>query len=212
VESIDEKVCVWPIITRDVERGVHAPWWTFSDNLAESWNGFRFNPTAEALAHILEHKELVSGAFIEKVTRQFRASLDEAGVLDSYYDIHCCVRLYHAPNLPEPLRNSLRELLRRSLGSLSADGEHTNYFELSPRPEAFIDSVIGVRFDEAVARKIPAQDEQGCWNPLWDWSGVDAAEWAKARREWQGVLTRITLTSLHHHGRIAGDGARPNLR
>ena len=57
-----------------------------------------------------------------------------------------------------------------------------------------------------VARAIEEQDANGCWNPWWDWSEIDAHEWSKAQVEWQGVRTRIILTSLHNHGAIADLG------
>jgi hypothetical protein len=41
---------VWPIIGPDVDLAPHAPWWTWSEDLAEQWNGFGFNPSIELLA------------------------------------------------------------------------------------------------------------------------------------------------------------------
>jgi hypothetical protein len=56
-EAIDPERGVWPIVTETVEDGPHAPWWTWSSDLADNWNGFRFNPTAEILAWLYPYAD-----------------------------------------------------------------------------------------------------------------------------------------------------------
>lgn len=203
IDSIDPRALVWPIITENVDLAVHAPWWSYTDQLAESWNGFRFNPTAEVLAYFYQYRDLVPRAFLDKVTDTLIGSLRKTDVIESYYDVQCCCQLYRTDRLDDSVRDLLAERLRSSLLELDPDNEHTNYFELSPTPDDLIYPLVEEHYWRAVTRAIAQQDEDGCWNPWWDWSEVDAREWSKAKVEWQGVLTRITLVSLHNHGAIA---------
>jgi hypothetical protein len=206
IDSIDPRTQVWPIVDEKVDLAAHAPWWSYSDRLAESWNGFRFNPTAEALAYLYEYRDLVPQTFLDRVTDAFTVSLRRTNVIESYYDVQCCCQLYRTDGLADSLRKLLAECLRRSLLALDPDNEHTNYFELSPAPDDFIYPLIEKHYLGAVNHAVERQDERGCWNLFWDWSEVDAREWRKAKLEWEGALTRIIITSLHNHGAIADRG------
>jgi hypothetical protein len=202
IDSIDPRALVWPIITEKADLAAHAPWWNYSEDLAQSFNGFRFNPTAEVLAYLYQYRDLVPRAFLDEVTDAFRGSLRETDVIESYYDIQCCCQLHRTDGLNDSLRDLLAECLRNSLLALDPENEHTNYFELSSSPDDFIYPLIEKNYLRAATKAIEEQDESGCWNPWWDWSEVDAREWSKAKVEWQGVLTRIILTSLNNHGLI----------
>lgn len=202
IDTVDPRTRVWPIITEDVDLGVHAPWWSYSADLAQAWNGFRFNPTAEALAYLYEYRDLVPRALLDEVTDAFIGSLRDTNLIESYYDVQCCCQLYRTDGLDESLRDLLTDRLRRSLVHLDPDNEHTNYFELSPGPDDFIHPIIKEHYQRAVAKAVEEQDENGCWKLFWDWSDVDAGEWSKAKIEWQGVLTRVTVTSLYNHGAV----------
>ena len=50
---------------------------------------------------------------------------------------------------------------------------------------------------------IDTQHEDGSWLPAWTWGDAYPEEWAKAKREWQGVLTLDALLRLRRYGRIA---------
>jgi CBS domain-containing protein len=195
IDSIDPQAFVWPIITEEADLAAHAPWWSYSDDLGGSWNGFRFNPTAEALAYLYEYRDLVPAAFLDELTDAFMGSLRDTDVIESYYEIQCCCQLHRTHGLDASLRALLAERLRSSLLELDPDNEHTNYFKLSPSPDDFIYPLVEEHYQRSVARAIEERDASGCWNPWWDWSEVDAHEWSKARVEWQGVRTRIILTS-----------------
>ena len=130
-------------------------------------------------------------------------SLRKTDVIESYYEIQCCCQLHRTDGLDDSLRDLLAERLRGSLLELNPDNEHTNYFELSPSPDDFIYPLVEEHYLRSVTKAIERQAKNGCWNPWWDWSEVDAREWSKAKGEWQGVLTRINLISLHNHGAIA---------
>lgn len=145
-------------------------------------------------------------AFLDELTDAFMGSLRDTDVIESYYEIQCCCQLHRTHGLDASLRALLAERLRSSLLELDPDNEHTNYFELSPSPDDFIYPLVEEHYQRSAARAIEEQDASGCWNPWWDWSEVDAHEWSKAKVEWQGVRTRIILTSLHNHGAIADRG------
>jgi hypothetical protein len=59
VRTVDRDPGVWPIIGPEVDAAPHAPWWNFGPDLAATWNGFRFNPTADLLGTLIDYAELV---------------------------------------------------------------------------------------------------------------------------------------------------------
>lgn len=69
--NLDRTTGVWPIIGPGVELAPHAPWWTWSqdmagsDSVAGAKNGFRFNPTAEILGLLYLYRGGVPAPLID---------------------------------------------------------------------------------------------------------------------------------------------------
>jgi hypothetical protein len=200
--ALDPERGVWPIVGRDVELAPHAPWWSWSEELADSWNGFRFNPTAEILAHLYVFRDLAPAATLECVETGLGRTLAEVERLEGAYDLKCAIRLAEGDGLPPDLARSLTALLRRSIAAQDAADEHGPPFDAAPTPASPFADLVDARIEPALTGLIGAQDEDGGWTPFWDWSFVDAKAWANAKADWRGHLTRENLEVLLAYGRI----------
>jgi hypothetical protein len=203
-EALDREAGVWPIIGVDVGLAPHAPWWAWSEQLSESWNGFRLNPTAEILAHLYRFRELAPPAMLAAVEAGLRRTLAEITLIDGAYDLKCAIRLAEADGLPPDLARPLDLLLRRSIAAHDASDEHASPFDAAPTPASPFADMVDGRLEPALTDLIAAQADDGGWTPFWDWSFVDAKAWTKARTDWRGQLTREALETLLAYGRIEG--------
>src|SRR5580692_6501819 len=94
--ALDRDAGVWPIVSRDVGPAPHAPWWMWSEDLAADWNGFRFNPTAEILAHLYRYRSATPGEVFECDHAGLREALGEMSLIENAYDLKCAIRLAEA--------------------------------------------------------------------------------------------------------------------
>ncbi|HWA62505.1 MAG TPA: hypothetical protein VG939_14075 [Caulobacteraceae bacterium] len=195
---------VWPIIGPEVDQAPHAPWWGWSNELADSWNGFRWNPTAEILADLYRFRAAVPALFLDAVEARMRRSIREADVIEGAYDLRCATILAETPEAPADLREALANLLVRSVRQHDPDDEHAPVLDLAPTPQSLLAPVLEGRIDHAAEVLIDGQQDDGGWSPFWDWAFVDEAAWARAKADWRGGLTRLALESLAGHGRIEG--------
>lgn len=201
-ETLDRERGVWPIVPREVGSAPHAPWWAWSENLADSWNGFRFNPTAEILAWLYAYRPAAPEGLIETAEAGVRRTLEEAPFIGGAYDLKCAARLSEAGDAPRELGEPLAGLVRRSLAAHDPNDEHLSVLEIAPTPNsAFSDAVAGA-IEPALAALISGQQADGGWSVFWDWSFVDAKAWAKAKKDWRGWLTREAIETLRAYGRV----------
>lgn len=201
-ETLDRDRGVWPIVPREVATAPHAPWWAWSETLAESWNGFRYNPTAEILAWLYACRASTPRALIEEAESGMRLTMAETFNIDSAYDLKCAARLCEGPDTPADLRARLSTLVRRSLAVHDPDDEHLSVLELAPKPASLFRDAVADRIEPALAALIAAQQDDGGWTPFWDWLFVDAKAWAKAQKDWRGWLTREAIETLRAYGRV----------
>jgi hypothetical protein len=193
---------VWPIIDRDVDLAPHAFWWNWSEELADAWNGFRFNPTAELLGYLLDHRPLLPEALLHRIEQTMLSHLEAQPILTGAYDLKAALRLAETPELPEQLASRLTRVLRASAAALDPADPHASPLELVPRPGALLHDILADRLEPAFEALIAAQQPNGSWAPFWSWSAVSAAAWDEAERDWRSVLTRQALELLHAHHRI----------
>ncbi|HEX8958650.1 MAG TPA: hypothetical protein VF770_02390 [Solirubrobacterales bacterium] len=194
--AIDRERGVWPIVGPDVELAPHAPWWTWSENMAAQWNGFRFNPTAEILSPLYVFADAAPEGLIGLAEEGMRRTLAETEVIGGAYDLKAAIRLAETDAAPTDLRDELGKLVRRSVPAHDPGDEHAGALELAPRPDGLCADLVADQIEAAIARLIESQQADGGWTPFWDWSFVDAAAWKKARRDWRGWLTREALETL----------------
>lgn len=202
--TFDRDAGVWPIITAAVDEAPHAPWWSWSKDLAENWNGFRFNPSAELLACLYAWRAEASPELLKAAEAQMRRTLAETTIIEGAYDLKCAARLAEASGLPDELRQPLTDLVIRSALASDPDDPHSAVLELAPTPPSLLAGPLADRIDAACAALIEAQQPDGGWLIFWDWSFVDAAAWTKAKRDWRGTVTRDAIEALRAHGRVEG--------
>lgn len=202
--NLDRERGVWPIIGPEVDLAPHAPWWAWSADLAASWNGFRFNPTAEILAWFYHYRQVTPGDLLRDVEAGLRRTLAETELIEGAYDLKCALRLAESDAAPPDIARPLGLLLRRSLAAHDAADEHASPFDAAPTPASPFADIVDRRIEPALVALIAAQAEDGGWTPFWDWSFVDADAWAKALSDWRGWLTREALETLLAYGRVEG--------
>lgn len=193
---------VWPIIDAHVDDAPHAPWWAYDDGLADRWQGFRFNPTAEILAHLYHFRAGVAAALIAAAEARMRRTVAEFDLITGAYDLRCAAWLAEAPDVPEDLRASLTDLLVRSVRAHDAGDEHAPALDLAPRPDSVLAGPLGDQLEPAAAALIAGQTPDGGWSLFWDWAFVDEAAWAHASKAWRGAVTRLAVEALAAHGRV----------
>ena len=131
---------VFPIIGPQVDQAPHAPWWSWSDDLAASWNDFRWNPTAEILAALYVFRGGVPVRLIEAVEARMRRSIAETDVIAGAYDLRCAVILAETAAAPTDLRQPLTELLVRSIAAHDPADEHAPALDLVTSPTGILAS------------------------------------------------------------------------
>jgi hypothetical protein len=203
-KTFDWNAGVWPIITAAVDEAPHAPWWAWSKDLAENWNGFRFNPSAELLGYLYAYRPSASAKLLSAAEARMRRTIADTDVIEGAYDLKCAARLAETPGVPDDLRQPLSELVIRSAVAHDPDDEHFPALELAPTPKSLLAAPLAERMAPAADALIAAQEEDGGWLFFWDWSFVDATAWAKAKRDWRGSLTRDTIEALRAWGRVEG--------
>lgn len=202
--ALDRENGVWPIVGQDVELAPHAPWWSWSEELAASWNGFRFNPTAEILAHLYHWRAATPASVFESAEAGLRRTLGETQSLEGAYDLKCAIRLAEADGLPADLAKPLDALVRRSVAAHDPADEHASPFDAAPTPSSSFADLVDGRIEAALTSLIGSQAEDGgwIWNPDWAWGFVDKKAWADAHRDWRGWITRENLETLMAYGRV----------
>ncbi len=202
--TFDWDAGVWPIITAAVDEAPHAPWWEWSKDLAENWNGFRFNPGAELLGYLYVWRPHVSPRLLSAAEARMRRTIAETKVIEGAYDLKCAARLAETPGVADDLRQPLTELVIRSAIAHDPNDEHFPALELAPTPKSLLAAPLAERIGPAAEALIASQQEDGGWLFFWDWSFVDAKAWANAKRDWRGWLTRETIEALKAWGRVEG--------
>jgi hypothetical protein len=195
---------VWPIITAAVDEAPHAPWWAWSANLSENWNGFRFNPSAELLGYLYAWRAQASPALLEVAQARMRRTVAETEIVEGAYDVKCAARLAETPGIPDDLRAPLTDLVIRSALGHDPNDEHFPVLELAPTPKSLLAAALADSIDPSVEALIASQQDDGGWLVFWDWSFVDAAAWTKAERDWRGWLSRDAIEALKAWGRVEG--------
>ena len=194
VRTVDRRAWVWPAIDERVEEGAHAPWWT--PNL-ERFRGYALNPTAELLGYLYAYRAGVPDDVLDRVMQTVLAAVAAAGVIESPYELMCCMRLAQTDAAPVEVRHALHGLLMPSLEAVDPNDGHLDLLRLTPTPLSFGYDVVRGGLEQQAERLIASQAEDGGWRPTWDaWN-------AEAHAEWCGVITSQAVISLFAHGFVA---------
>ncbi len=202
--TFDWEAGVWAIITAAVDEAPHAPWWEWSTDLAENWNGCRFNPSAELLGSLYAYRAAASPALLAAAEARMRLTIVETETIDGAYDLKCAARLVETPAIAADLRQALTELVIHSAIAHDPNDEHVPVLELAPTPKSLLAGPLADRIAPAAEALIATQQDDGGWLVFWDWSVVDAQAWTKAKRDWRGWVTRDAIEALKAWGRVEG--------
>lgn len=191
VRTIDAETAVWPAIDERVKEGPHAPWWTPG---LPRFRGYALNPSAELLGYLYDFRVDVPETVLEAATSTVLNAVEQAGVIESPYELYCCMRLAQTTALPARVRDILESLLVPSLMAVDPDDPHLNLLRLTPTPTSFGYAFVRDGLGRQAERLIASQAEDGGWRPAWE------AWHSEAHEEWSGVLTSQAIISLTAHG------------
>lgn len=198
----------WPIIPPEAETAPRAFWWA-ADGLADRFGHFALNPRAELLGALWRYAGPAHVPWLEQLTTTVVTEIEQRAAPLADNDLLCALRLASTPQLPDALRTRLEAHLSRAVTTTVVTtpdrwGEYVlRPLEVAQTPEAafadFFPDAIQANLDYLIA----TQGMDGAWLPTWSWAPLNAAAWAKAEREWKGVLTLAALRELDAWGRVA---------
>lgn len=208
LHTYDADASVWPIIPSDADEAPHAPWWGYSDDIADNWGGFLVNPRAEILGYLYDYADLVPADLRQRVTAAQMRYLQERADDIGMFDVLCYVRLAETATLPPVLRDDLLRRLTPIVDRLVVK-DPTEWEKYVLTPLEVVDGpespLAGLLADE-VAREldfvIDHQGPSGAWEPKWTWGGMHPDLWPQARAEWSGMLTVRMLQILQRFDRL----------
>lgn len=208
LDSYDPEHQVWPIIPPTADSAPHAPWWGYSENLADQWGGFLANPRAEIVGYLHQYASLVPADLLDRLTIAQIDHLEGAQDEMVMFDLMCYVRLVETPTLPEDVRELTLPRIKKAADRLVVrdPGQWREYglkpIDIVRSPDSpFIRGLereIELNLDFEVER----QAEDGSWPPAWTWGDLHPETWPTAEREWKGVLTLHTLKVLRDFDRL----------
>ena len=201
--TCDAGTYVWPIIPATANNAPHSPWWT-TKNIAESWNHFRANPTAEIAGYLF-----LFGTPTDEVWRQqvLRGALDYLAAQPDKMNMHellCFVRLAEMVELKEASR---QKLARAVAATVERDQARWPKYGLRPlsvvkSPQSPYYAALRDAVEANLDYLIREQTADGSWVPTWSWADEFPDVWPVAKREWQGVLTLDALKTLRAFERL----------
>lgn len=108
------------------------------------------------------------------------------------------------PDVRAPVTRYLAEVLPHRVMAAPADFADYAIHPLwvAPTPSHPLASVIQAQVSVALDHTIATQSADGSWPTFWTW-GNQPDEWARAEREWRGVLVVRNVHALLAHGRVA---------
>ena len=209
IRNFDAEQQVWPIVPPAIEAAPHAPWWNVAES-PETFDGFRFNPRAEVLAHLVHYRFNVPNEFLSRVTQALLADIDFDSADLGKSDFLCLRELAETDGLPDGLAEKLTRWLAGLLPDLvqTAAERWRDYgltpLEAAPRPGTpWAQALDPAELDASLDELIDHQLDDGSWPLTWSWAFIDAQAWARAEREWKGVWIVNHLSSLKAFGRLA---------
>ena len=207
IDTFEDDLLGWRAVPTDANAHPHAPWWHDKDGrLLKTFDGFRIIPRALILALLHRHRATVPTRWLDRLTDATLSHIDSLDVLGEGggSDLKYVSFLAETPGVPGQERLIAR--VRQAVaGTVSRDpSEWSSYcitpLKAAPTPRTPGAEQISELINQHIVYLLETQTENGCWNPTWSWFGAYPDEWEIAKREWQGILTLETLTSLTAHG------------
>ena len=206
--SYDSAAERWPIISPEAEATPRAFWWA-ADGLADRFGHFSLNPRAELLGALWRYADPAHVPWLDQLTTTVVTEIEQRTAPLADNDLLCALRLAATPALPAALRARLDAHLRQAVATavVTTPERWGDYvlrpLEVAPAPDAPYADLFPAALQAHLDYLIDTQGSDGAWTPVWSWAPLDAIAWAKAEREWKGVLTLAALRELDAWGRVA---------
>ena len=212
LKHLDREQGGWRIIPETADNSPCAPWWCQEDR-KESFESFSLNPAAEVLGYLYDNQERVPEESLALVSQRVLRELNGLEKIEMH-DLICCLRLLRTTTLPQEYRIGVRTKLKELIaGTVACDPEQWAGYSL--RPLQVVDdpqSPFMEGLEDAVAAnldyEIASQNDDGSWTPTWSWDDTFPEAWAKAEKEWSGIITVANLLTLERFGRIEAPNAK----
>ena len=209
LNTLDKALGCWRIIPPSAEESPHAPWWN-QEGIAERFNHFSLNPTAEILGYLYDFQDLVPAPIITLVLNHVTNYLSSIDNIEMH-DLLCCLRLLRTETLPENVRDQVRQKLTELIQeTIVCDPEQWAGYCLRPLQVVESPSSPFMKgLEDALAinldYEISSQNEAGSWTPTWTWGDSFPDVWRQTYQEWAGVITLDKLCMLQRFNRIKGN-------
>jgi hypothetical protein len=210
--TLDEGTQTWRVVPQDVNSHPHAPWWhDQAGSLEKTFGAFRIIPRAGILAALYAYRQLLTAAWLDRITTDTLAHILASGVDEFGGGGDALVyarRLAEAPGLPSIDRERLVVHVREMADAIVARQPHqwAQYcappLKLAPFPRSVTADVLQDCLPAHLDYLIERQEPQGFWDVTWTWDDYPDV-WPVARGEWRGILTLETLHALKAYGRLA---------
>ena len=195
----------WPIITAESDQYPHAPWWDYQQAMATFGWG---NPSAELLGYLLKWEIGETWeARISDITDRALERLTElttANAVD-FHELSCFAVLFQSAG--ESLKRQMHDpLVGLIAAAINPKPEEWGGYGATPltfvrRPDSPFADLFDKQGLDANLDFIEKSIVGDHWEPVWDWGGVYADEWTRARAAWSGKLTVDNLILLDAFGR-----------
>ena len=186
MESYDSVKHVFPIINSGV-LDVPAPWWW--SGFQNFFNGFKINPTAEVVSHLLFYNHKLPDGLLDIVISRITSmeSIDINSMM--------CIRyLVESGKLDDSTKIEIIEklvpLIKTQLTKeKNWDGSGVYPLKVARFPgDVLENAVTEQQIQDNLKYDIDSQLEDGSWRLNWNWADVDKKSWDEAEKEWKGVF------------------------
>ncbi len=207
--SHDPSLEAWPIIPPHDNSAPHAPWWTYSGKFADNFGRYQDNPRPDVLACLYLFAHARTDSLRRHATDAVLKRLRTGSPDVEMHGLLCFLRLHEAPGIPEELERELDRILPGWIEKhVQRDpAKWTGYglrpLDIAPTTASVFCEQLGPSLDENLDFLVNSRDEDGGWQPTWNWGGTFPEAWPVAKRDWEAELTLQALLSLQSHGRIA---------
>jgi hypothetical protein len=208
LEKWDARLRAWPLVPQTGDEHPHAPWFDRAEDMAERWHNYQANPRAEILGYLWIWDNIVPDSFLCELCEDVADWLARNHTEMTMHDMLCYVALVEHPVLPPDRRAALLPLLGRAAQRLMEPepGKWHDYclrpLDLAPTPRSPLAELVGPVAGRELDFLLETQAPDGHWGPAWSWKDRDPEAWAKARREWCGVITLRHLRRLRAWERL----------
>jgi hypothetical protein len=201
----------WRVVPTDSNKHPHAPWWNDKNgSLAKTFDNFNIIPRAEILASLIYYRDLVPPEWLKHLTSETVAHIEDADPLgtgggdDLVYAIRLAEAEFLSPHHKQRLSKKIRSITPNIVTRESKKWSSYSIppLKVAPAPRSIVRDLLEQDIQRHLDFQIDHQTTEGSWDPVWSWGEHYPEAWEQARREWQGILTLDTLTSLKGYGRI----------